>query len=1068
MEILLSIGLSLLVNRIEEKWKGILDSNIQRELNYRLENTLRSLSKEYKEFEYYGFIDNVMKLEVNFENPNSIKKCFKSIYGEKYKDLYESFKYKFNEEIANNQILTNFLMLLKFEELIVEKPEDNTFLLLYLKQIKNDFFELNISQSFEKIAELKRRKVKGKNLVNILLLEADLKFWLGNKKECIECIDHIKGNYKKYSDCSELEELEISLLAFEGGNKFEEKSKKMIIEQGVDLNKINNLQIINSKQNRALNEKYDLNRELVDYDDFMAYLLYTYSNNLLIGELKKGYIEKLKKRKKFFNDLEKLILYAHLINCYIFDLNYIDKEMIEEIYKFMKKQINNYHLFETKLRYLLVNVFLNLSRFTDREYKENLKRFEVEDLSSGNFFFYILDKKDRNLEDEVIKFHRRTGEVEILNMLIFYLYRENKIEKLIEVIEELDLENLNLSRNSEYILHKVEITEEIKDKLIQELNESILSKNMDRIDVVADRIKKEKDIFLAEEILSSLIGNILEKKLIEVWKKLKGLNLTITESFLDLLIEYKYLHYFVLEEVYNELTMKEKEYYCYKLYLLFKEFRKVDKIIKCLLILKNKTNNINEKKEINIELVHLALEMNKYTSDSKQAYLELEKMKWFEISRENKFLKISYQFLEGVKDKTFYELNQELLGNDEEFNEVELNCLRYIFSNIMLGENLKKNNFYDIAILKDEHVYISSKYKISKNRNKYRKEKEAKLLKKEGNSCSLASILLVEIMEKNGLLKRGRMEENEKPEKMIIKMRELAKSVSSEKNMIQEEINEFSGLVNDWTYYIELFPSLLIDKNRNWFKVKCTLNKSSRYIITISSLCLLVSINRLNILKEQENIFIQKSVVNLIRQKFHEKLEKEEDLLFNLDGDKPFTRIELSKIKEGLSSLLEIVEDYEEKDKVLDDTTTPSIIKDERVKDEKDPNWNYFIYAYFENYKIITEDAVFQKIDPLKERITNTFEVLKRADLKDFYDVIKEFKYYNYPNIYIGNRDYIVNLIAEPYFQMNFKNMEEYRNYFEEYHKEAIMSIRPVDYLSSGGNIELSLKLNRFNRNLIF
>lgn len=935
-----------------------------------------------------------------------------------------------------------------------------------IRRVEKDFFDGNFKQAVDDLESLiADNSSEGLKSVKyqLLVLKASYLMQFRQMNEFKELIELIEKEYKNFIEIK-FKELKLTLMAFNKNKEFFEFSKQLRIEtpnskpQGhFDiLFYINSGEVLKAKElfeEEIKNTQYRKHLLLIGGHIFSS-LYDDYGNDITHFEQADLYYrESLETEVSFLDKLHIKGFYA----TYLLNSNFqeqIPKEEllfdVQDYKRDLEVILENQNYFNTEYIKVVIESYMYiLAYFGSKDDYNNFYTTYEDELSLTHYIQYC----DIN---EVEYEHNRIQEYilknQVLNDLLVYssLILNSSRKNIEEITKFLQTKKEYLHKHSfipyAYVKGQILLSSEIETDLIKYLEEH----KYNDIDTLLAFIEaahythakiSNKDIDKLIEF--SLNDNTFQARILDVIKLLKKLDKRI--EYLDLALNKQNTFSSIIFET---LKICEKDEN-----LHFKDFEYF-------------INNISNQDYYNAIIGNIYVKydrpdkaFNYYYSESKrndnqEAMIALLKVTWdyFDISQ--KILENSKQIeifnllivrkehleLEGLIFLLMYAIhilkdtrqilpivNQQLLNLNIQNLD---NSLKVMLSNIYTQTSFGMiSNYHDIflydanlCLVQDGKTYIQNNYTILEaNKNNFGLhliDDNNYFLKKQDNTYNEESLFHRIVgpfafrCENPNMIQMKLDEHNKEP------LHELFDFMNQQTNHTKDLFQRYSdeihiglyALAHNYKNYFTLIPYLLNSKTINFNSLHINyLPKERNKILTLSSIVFLNEINQLEVVLKREDIVIQQTLVNWLKD-YSQKIDytnMPQDFTYLDEVDNkfiPFTDDSVKQAEAFKASILKIINAIL-KCEIIDDTSENLPIKEAYKLAPYIGNQEYKALAYClnHNYQIISENNIFDMLfDVMKNNkifISNSIALLTETLMNNIYKSliidlhIKKYKY---------------------------------------------------------------------------
>ncbi|WP_323659401.1 hypothetical protein [Aliarcobacter butzleri] len=989
-----------------------------------------------------------------------------------------------------------------------------------IKRIEKDFFDGNFKQAIDDldslIADNNNEALKSVKY-QLLILKASFLMQFRQINEFQELIELIEKEYKNFIEIK-FKELRLTLMAFNKNQEFFDYSKQLRIEtpnskpQGhfdivFYLNTGNLLKAKELFEEEIKNTQY--RKHLLLIGGHIYSNLYDYYGNVMthFEQADLYYRESLENTEVSF--LDKLHIKGFYAT-YLLNSNFqkqISKENllfdVQDYKKDLDVILENQNYFNTKYIKIVIENYIYILTYSGSkdEYNEFYKKYEnflsikhyiqycgvnevayehnkiqeyiLKNQELNNLLVYsslVFNSSKKNIE-EIIKFLQTKKEYLHEHSFIHYAYVKgqillsNEIETdLIKYLEEHkynDIDTLLASIETAHYTH-AEISNKDIDKLIKfSLNDNTFQARI--LDVIKllkklDRRREYLDLALNKQnIFSSIIFETLK-----ICEKDKNLYFKDFEYFINNISNQDY-YSAIIGNIYVKHDRPDKAFNYY--YLESKRNDNQEAMIALLKVtwdhfyISQKILENSKQKEIFNLLI------------ARKEHLKLEDL-IFLLMYAIHILKDTRQILPII--------NQELLNLD--IKKLD-NSIQVMLSNIFTQPLSKYNDMFlydsNLCLVQDSKTYFQNNYTIlEENKNNfglYVIDDNEYFLKKQDNTCKQESLFHRLVgpfafrCENPNMIKIKLDEDSEDP------LHELFDFMNQQTNYTKDLFQRYSDEIHIGLYalasktyknYFTLIPYLLNSKTINFNSLHINyLPKERKKILTLSSIVFLNEINQLEVVLKREDILIQQTLVNWLKdysQKIDHTNMPQDFTYLDEEGHKfiSFTDDSIKQAETFKTSILDIINAIL-KCEIIDDTSENLPIK--KTYSMLAPhigNQEYKALACCinHNYQIISEDNIFDMLfDTMKYNkvfISNSIALLIETLKRDTYRSLiidlhmKKYKYVLNENYVDGLVDFMIkhdisNLLDEEKELVKIANSYGFLDKIKQYYRNKFKVLYP-------------------------
>lgn len=948
-----------------------------------------------------------------------------------------------------------------------------------IKRIKKDFFDGNFKQAIDDLDSLitdnNNESLKSVKY-QLLLLKASFLMQFRKFDESEELIELIEKEYKNFIEIK-FKEFKLTLMALNKNEGFFEFSKKLRIEtpNSKPQGHFDIVFYLNSGNVSKAREVFEQEITNTQYRDKLLLIgghiysnLYEYNQNEMniFNYADKYYREALETEELSF--LDKLQIKGFYAT-YLLNSNMQNKipngELlfsVEDYKKSLDIVLENEKYFNVDYIKIVIENYIHILMYLGfkDEYIEFYKKYE-KDLSIKHYMQYygmngteydhnkiqkyifknqelndllvysslVFNSSNKNIE-EIIKFLQTKKEYLYEHSFIPYAYVKghislsNEIETdLIKYLEEHkynDLDILLAFLETAHYIH-IEISNQDIDKLI-ELSSDENNMQARILDVIKllkklDRRKEYIDLALSKQnTFSSIIFETLK-----ICEKDENLHFKDFEYFINNISNQDYYNA-TIGNIYVKHDRPDKAFNYYYL-----ESKRNDNQEAMIALLKVTWDYFNISQKIlenskQIEIFNLLI--------TRKEHLKFEDL-IFLLMYAIHILKDTRQILPIV--------NQELLNLDIKNLDNPLQVmLSNIFTQTSFGVLSNYNDIFlfdaNLCLVQDGKTYLQNNYTVlEENKNNFGLhliDDNEYFLKKQDNTYTEESLFHRVVgafafrCENPNMIQMKLDEDSEEP------LHELFDFMNQQTNHTKDLFQRYSdeihiglyALAHNYKNYFTLIPYLLNSKTINFNSLYINyLPKERKKILTLSSIVFLNEINQLEVVLKREDIVIQQTLVNWLKD-YSQKIDytnmPQDFTYLDEEGHKfiPFTDDSIKQAETFKASILEIINALL-KCEIIDDTSENLSIKETYsmlAPHIGSQEYKALAYCMNYNYQIISENNIFEMLfDTMKNNkifISNSLALLTETLKSDTYRSLiidlhmKKFKY-------VLNENYVNDLL---------------------------------------------------------
>jgi|GEM_PF-3173548 len=970
-----------------------------------------------------------------------------------------------------------------------KKYNPNNGVVSQLKHIKEDFFNGEINNAITHLNEAKKEHNLNQNsLYEILMLETEIAFQLGNYEEVKENLDYIDTNFNtKLND--RFYQLKISIYALDKDKEnYDKISIKLQKEFGSNQPKeyFEILFYLNSGEAENAKRLYDeyVQNNVENKLPYVGGLIYA---NLHLDtqddrDLEKAelyYAKYLENNKpNFFEKLEIYKFYSRTAFNKLL-LNHTDveyKDKVENTKELLFSIKDSFHYFNHTHKKFLINHYLHCLYILDKEEFVNFYKIVDENIiDTINFGFQHLDIGQcidrevietrilaRNEEDLLIHYLSRLVTIDAQRVTLFVEENRKYLEN--EIVLNIFLE-ANIRVNKTISEEEYEGLKSKKDHSIISYISYLEAKKINSIKIDTDEIEtlltllddnSQQEIIIIK-VIRILSQNALQRKYIELALKYKNSFQNIISETLNVCANDRNLllpdfDYFV-EEI-------DSIDYSIKIANIYRSYFKISKAYEFYKIAWEHINFLDEEKiEFAAYVLHYCSlpyyfqntkSINREQDSVYRSYLE---EKYSLLSIEQSFILSFYSIVvEESYENGFLQINRKLLSsniNTLTEEEKELLTKLYFFSivnKIDSSVDIKSN----LLIKENDEYYISSELYSDIDENYLfkiidQKEFELMLFRSGIEKLSIFHQIcnrFIDNLESSHF--RSVISTDEDPLSGIREM--LHDSAEKGKQQLTDYSDggyiSFYNLANgEYKNYFHLINILLNSEDINFHAGE---NNPQPYevnkILTFSSIVFLNKIEKLDIVLEREDVYIQQTTINWLLN-FIKELDSSDELLsVYSDGENILKSLankeDIEKDKEYLLGLAHKIIDSKN---IVDDTESILQLKDSYemfVPQIGEQEYRAIAYAYDNNYQIISEDKIISFMYKTMKlntwMVSNSMSLLSnKLNMEELFELYKELDQKKYSNLFneSGIRNTLNNLIFEDPIYLLQWHKKKYSNF---------------------------------------
>jgi hypothetical protein len=923
-----------------------------------------------------------------------------------------------------------------------------------IKRIEKDFFDGNFKQAIDDLDSLitdSSNEALKSVKYQLLILKANFLMQFRQINEFQELLEHIEKEYKNFIEIK-FKELTLTLMAFNKNQEFFEFSKQLRIEtpNSKSQSHFDILFYLNSGDILKAKELFEEEIKNTQYRKHLLLIgghiysnLYDYYGNDMkhFEQADLYYRELLQTEVSFLDKLHIKGFYAiYLLNKYLqnkiprkdllFTIddykNPLDIILKNEEYfnaEYIKTVIENYiHIipysgsqdeyrafYKKYDKYLSIKHYIQYCDIDGTDYDHNkIQKYILDNYQVNDLLVYtslIFNCSNTTIE-EIVKFLQNNIKFLYEHGFIIYSYVKGQIllsykmdEEIIKYLDNNKYNNLDILlafiESKNYV--NIKIQDENIDKLIEfSLDENnIQARILDVIKLLKKLGKRKEYLHLALSKQNVFNGIIFET--LKICEKDKNLYFKDFEDFVS--------------------NMENKDYYNVIIGNIYVKHDRLDKALNYYYLESKRNNN----KEAMIALLQVSWDnfhiSHKIIENSKQIeifnllivrkeHLKLEDL-IFLLMYSIHILKDTRQILPIV--------NQELLNLDIQNLDNSLKVsLSDIFTQTSFGilSNYNDMFLYDsnLCLVQDGKTYIQNNYIIlEENKNNfglYLIDDNEYFLKEQDNIYKKKSLFHrivgpFAFQCENPNMFEMKLDENSKEP-----LHELFDFMSQQTNYTKDLFQRYSdekfrglyALANkNYKNYFTLIPYLLNSKTMNFNSLHVNyLPNEKKKILTLSSIIFLSEINQLEIVLKRDDIVIQQTFVNWLKD-YSQTIDytnmPQDFTYLDEKGHKfiPFTDDSIKQAESFKASIFKII-NVILKCKIIDDTSENLPIKETySMLAPHIGNQEYKALAYCvnHNYQIISENNVFGMLfDTMKYNkvfISNSISLLTETLKNDIY-----------------------------------------------------------------------------------
>lgn len=896
-----------------------------------------------------------------------------------------------------------------------------------IRRVEKDFFDGNFKQAIDDldalIADNSNEALKSVKY-QLLLLKASFLLQFRKMDQFEKLIELIEKEYRTFIEIK-FKELKLTLMALHNDEFFFEFSKQIRIETPNskpkghfdivfylnigDIAKAKEVfeeEIINTQYRNHLlligghiysniyeydnNEVFYFEQADTYYKEALETVELSFLDTLHIKGFYASYLlntnfQKQIPKKDVFFDVQdyKKALDLVLKNELYFDTDYIN--VVIENYSYILTYLglkDEYNEFYTKYeKKLSIKHYIQYCGVNDMEYEHNkVQEYILKNQKLGDLLVYsslILDNSEKNIE-ETIKFLQINMNFVYEHSFILYSYIRGKI--LLNNAIEIDLIKYledNKYNDLDSLLAFVEtanyICAEISNQDIEKLIELSLDENnlqarvLDVIKLLRKLAKRKEYLDLAlskQYVFSSIIFETLN-----ICEKDENLYFKDFEDFVSK-IENSDHYNPILGNIYVKHDKPDKAFNCF--YLEAKNYENEEAMIaslKVVLDFYNKAHKVLEDAKQR-EIFNFLI--------AKKAHLSFENI-IFLLMYSIHILKDTRQILSFVNQKL---LNIDIQNLD---NEIKIR-LSSIFVQTEFGLPDYKDIFlYDanLCLVQDGKTYLKNSYTVleenEKNFGLISIDDNEYFLKKQDDAYSMESLFHRIVgpfafrCENPNMVQIKFNEDSDEPLSEFFAFME--DRTNHTKELFQRySDNTFHGLFilaqHDYKNYFTLIPYLLNSEDINYNSLQINYLPSNRKkILTLSSIVFLNEINQLEVVLQRDDIVIQQTLVNWLKDYLHkfDYTNMPQDFTYlDEEGHKfiPFTEESIKQAEKFKELVLKIINGIL-KCKIIDDTSENLPIKEayqHLAPHVGTQEYQALAYCINHDYQIISENNIFDML----------------------------------------------------------------------------------------------------------
>lgn len=939
--------------------------------------------------------------------------------------------------------------------------------------IKNDFNEGKFKEAINFLDKLiiENEKIK-QNKYYLLVLKIDFLRQFRKYDEFEENLTFIEKSedYKPYHD-NKLKELKLTLLSMKQDISFFEFSKQLRIDtpnskpQGY----FNLVFYMNSGDLEKAKEIFDEEIKNKDYEK-QLYLLggHIYSILYKYGDEesfeKADYYYKKALDESEINYLDKFIIQTFYgtdnINHFLMKKSCVDFEVLREYENFLINIFENKEYFSEEYIFSLLESYINILLILDKQekYFEIYEQYK-EQLPIRNYFQYC-EVKNIVYSHADIQEHLKS-KFDLQDLLIYCSFVKNKsIEEIKQVINFLN-NNKNYIYENAFVLYCFVSGYISTNKKLNISIEKYLEENKHK-EIDSLLAYMEYQLYLSKQIDSKDINKLLEfcndciyPKLIDAIKILLRLRRTeylklalfkenefegiiyktlkICENDKDLLFDT--FHQFV-EQIQNKDNLN------FILGRIYSKYNKLNIAFNYFYNEYKNSKNINAMFEV-LNTAHFIYsnsgEKFEYQKQKEVFTSILAEVYNFEIKNLLFLLGYEITLLQSTSN-ILPILNQKLLEQD--INKLD-NNLKINLSNIFMQTEFNQTNYQciflcndNLCLEKDGITYVKNNYNILDENQKnygFRIIDENDFFLKISDNNFVKSSLFHRIVGPfafrcdNPMFIPITIDKTKKePFEDLFKF--IENQTNNTKDLFQrysdgKEIGLFPLSQSNYKNYFELIPFLLKSNIHNFNSGKINYkDKSINTILTFSSIIFLNHIGYLEKVLERKDVFIQRTVINWLREYLISLDVTKMPIKFDyIEDSKPVfysnTKEEVEEFKISIQELIKLILENCA-DRIIDDHLEILPIKGSYeilAKHIGSQEFQAFSFSINKKFQIITEDTIYNMMFDVfkynKAFISNSLslleDILSYEELRDLRIslFLKKYKY-------VLPEQYILNLIT--------------------------------------------------------
>ncbi|WP_419776693.1 hypothetical protein [Malaciobacter marinus] len=895
-----------------------------------------------------------------------------------------------------------------------------------IKRIEKDFSEGRFQQSIEDLNSYLKEYEKNEEATYQLLV-SKTKFLLELKKldEFKELIELIESEYKNKIN-TKFKELKITLLAFEQDESFFEESKNLRIKtpNSKPQGHFDIVYYLNAGDNEKAKELFEVEIKNKEYRKHLLLIgghiysnLYQYDEeDTTYFELADKYYKEALKSEDEISFMEKVHIYGFYGTIYVNNglrhkKQNIDIKYLEEYKSLLDIVFENKKYFDVGyINSLLENYTHSLLALGSiEEYKKIYE--EYKELLSVRFYLEYCEVTNIAFEHEKVQAYIKK-DFNINDLVIYVSFVNNKnIEDTNCIISFLD-DNRKLINDNDFVIYcyvkgSIQLNKKIDDKIVDFLKENkyqsidlLLSflewqrynkQQLESIDLenLFDFINQENNfvpriidaiIFLQHIGNRSYLKIALDKQNIFEELIYEALKLCSTDRDLN----YNQFNAFV-----EDIKNKDKVYW--QIAQICQNFNKLDKAFDFYYLQYEKNKDIN----VMFSILHISLVLymqsgEKYESKKQDEIFSNLLTKVDDLEFQNLLFILSYEISVRKDSKDILHIiNQRLLNTDiNTFSqEIKIGLSNFYLQTQFTFPNYTKIFLADknLCYEKDGLAYVDNKYSIvEENQKNYgfrsiSSDKSYIISQDESyNKISLFHRIVGPFAFKvdNPNLVTFQMDESK--EDPLEDMMSFIKGQSSNARNLFERYSDGKEIgfhplsQSSYRNYFTLIPYLLEHKefNFNAGEINYKLPEINK-ILTLSSIVFLYDLNLLEQVLEREDVFIQRSMLNWLKEyssnitfghmptnfSYLDEMDQKPTLYVDTQED-------IDSFKEKTFNLLALLVDKCE-NKIIEDHLEILPIKysfEMLSKHIGNQEYQVFAYCINHNFQIITEDSIFNML----------------------------------------------------------------------------------------------------------